>query len=84
MVNKETKGAIESHSLGCSKTYGQSVPGNCETGIPRAVNYNPLLCRLGQVIRKNPCFYIKMKKFNKHLTVPPLFHFLVRQLLGAT
>ena len=30
--------------------------GNYGTGVPLVVNYNPVLCRLGQVIRKNLCF----------------------------
>ena len=56
MVNKETKRALESPSLGRSKTSERSVSGNCGTGVPLVVNYNPALCRLGQVIRKNLCF----------------------------
>ena len=56
MVNKETKRALESPSLGRSKTSERSVSGNCGKGVPLVVNYNPILCRLGQVIRKNLCF----------------------------
>ena len=56
IVNKETKRALESSSLGCSNTSERSVSGNCGTGVPLVVNCNPILCRLGQVIRKNLCF----------------------------
>ena len=56
MVNKETKRALESSSLGCSNTSERSVSGNCGTGVPLVVNCNPILCCLGQVIRKNLCF----------------------------
>ena len=56
MVNKETKRALESPSLGRSKTSERSVSGNGGTEVPLVVNYNPILCRLGQVIRKNLCF----------------------------
>ena len=56
MVNKGTKRALETPSLGRSKTSERSVSGNCGTRVPLVVNYNPILCRLGQVIRKNLCF----------------------------
>ena len=56
MVNKETKKALESPPLGCSKTSERSVSGNGETGVALVVNYNPILCGLGQVILKNICF----------------------------
>ena len=77
MVNKETKTALESPALGRSKTSKRDVSGNCGTGVPLVVNYNPVLCPLGKVIRKNLFFYIKMKKVNKCLTLPRLFHFVV-------
>ena len=38
MVNKETKRAIESPSLGRSKTSERSVSGNCGTRVPLVVN----------------------------------------------
>ena len=44
MVNKETKRAVESPSLGRSKTSERSVLGNCGAGVPIVVNYNPGLC----------------------------------------
>ena len=56
MVNKETKRELESPSLGRSKTSERSVSGNGGTGVPLVVNYNPILYRSGQVIRKNLCF----------------------------
>ena len=56
MVNKETKKTLESPSLARSKTSERSVSGNCGTSVPLVVNYNPIRCRLGQVIRKNLCF----------------------------
>ena len=73
MVNKETKRAFESPSLGRSKTSERSVSGNCGTGVPLVVNYNPALCRLGQVIRKNLCFQYQDEEVKQ-----------VKQLLGAT
>ena len=57
---------------------------NGGTGVPQVVNYNHILCRLAQAIGNNLCFYIKMKKLNKYLTLPPFFHFVVLELLGAT
>ena len=84
MVNKETKMALESPLLGRSKASERSVSGNGGTVVSLVANYNPILCRLGQVIRKNLFFYIKMKKLNKYLTLPPLFHFVVLELSGAT
>ena len=56
MVNKETKRALESPSLGHSKTSERSESGNCRTGVPLVVNYSPILCRLAQGMRKNLCF----------------------------
>ena len=56
MVNKKTERALESPSLGQSKASERSVLGNHGTGVPLVVNCNPILCRLGQVIRKNLCF----------------------------
>ena len=53
MVNKETKRRLESRSLGRSKTSERIVSGNGGTEVPLVVNYNPIPCRLGQVIRKN-------------------------------
>ena len=41
MVNKETKRALESSSLGRSKTSERSVSGNCRTGVPLVVLTNP-------------------------------------------
>ena len=55
-LTRKQKGHLESPSLGRSKTSERSVSGNCGTGVPLVVNYNPALCRLGQVIRKNLCF----------------------------
>ena len=81
VVGKETKRALESPLLGCSKTSERSVSSNCGTGVPLLVNCNPIIYCLGQVICKNLCFYVKM---NQYLTLPPLFHFVLRELLGAT
>ena len=47
MVSNETKMALESPSLGRSKTSEKSVSGNCGTRVPLVVTYNPILCRLG-------------------------------------
>ena len=56
VVNKETKMALETSSLGRSKTSERSVPGNGGTGVPLAINRNTFLSRLGQVMRENICF----------------------------
>ena len=56
VVDKETKRALESPSLGCSKTSERSVSRNCGTGVPLLVNCNPIIYCLGQVICKNLCF----------------------------
>ena len=48
--------SLESPSLGRSKTSERSLSGNCGTGVPLVVNYNPIICCLGQVIFKNLCF----------------------------
>ena len=77
MVNKETKRVLESPSLGRSKTSERSVSGNCGNGVPLVVNYNPILCRLGQVIRKNPCFLYQDQEVKHVFISPPLFQFVV-------
>ena len=43
MVNKEAKRALETPSLGRSKTSERSVPSNSRTGVPLVFNYNPFL-----------------------------------------
>ena len=77
MVNKETKRALESPSLGRSKTSERSVSGNCRAGVVLVVNYNPILCRLGQVIRKNPCFLYQDQEVKHVFISPPLFQYVV-------
>ena len=77
MVNKETKRALESPSLGRSKTSERSVSGNCRAGVPLVVNYNPILCHLGQVIRKNPCFLYQDEEVKQVFISSPLFQFVV-------
>ena len=52
MTNKETKMTLKSPLLDHSKTSERSVSGNCGTGVPLVVNYNPILCFLGQIIHK--------------------------------
>ena len=54
--SRKQKGHLECPSLRHSKTSGRSVSGNGGPGVPIMVNYNPILCRLEQVIRKNLCF----------------------------
>ena len=56
MANKETKRALETPSLGRSKTSKRNVSGNGRTWILLVVYYNPIFCRLGHVICKNLCF----------------------------
>ena len=87
MVNKETKRALESPPSGRSKTSQRSASGNCGTAVLLKVNYNPALCRLGQVIRKNLCFLYQGEEVKQVLsparfvpfrTVRPLRSHLVR------
>ena len=75
MVNKETKRALESPSLGRSKTSERSVSGNCRAGVALVVNYNPILCRLGQVIRKNLCFLYQDEEFKQIFNPVPFVSF---------
>ena len=75
MVNKETKRALESPSLGRSKTSERSVSGNCGKGVPLVVNYNPILCRLGQVIRKNLCFLYQDEEVKQVFSPAPFVSF---------
>ena len=51
MANEETKRTLESPSLGRPETSEKNVSDNGGTGILLLVNYNPVLCRLGQVLR---------------------------------
>ena len=51
MANEETKRTLESPSLGRPETSEKGVSDNGGTGILLLVNYNPVLCRLGQVLR---------------------------------
>ena len=67
-----------------TKTYERSVSGNCGTRVPLVVNCNPILCRLGQVIRKNRCFLYQDEEVKQVFNPAPLFHFVVLELLGAT
>ena len=75
MVNKETKRALESPSLDHSKTSERRVSGNCGTGVPLVVNYNPILCRLGQVLRKNFCFLCQDEKVKQVFSPAPFVSF---------
>ena len=75
MVNKETKRALESPSLGRSKTSKRSISGNCGTEVPLVVNYNPILCRLGQVIRKNIYFLYQDEKVKQVFNPVPFVSF---------
>ena len=84
MVNEKTERVLESPSLVRSKTSKRSVSGNCGTGVPLVVNYNPVLCRLGQVIRKNLCFLYQDEEV-KQVFNPGLFvSFCSLRILGAT
>ena len=82
MTNKETKRALESSLLDHSKTSERSVSGNCETGVPLVVNYNPILCFLGQIIHKN-IFLYQHEDVNKYLTLSPLLHFVSVRTLSS-
>ena len=75
MVHKETKKALESPSLGRSKISERSVSGNGGTGVPLVVNYNPILCRLGQVIRKNLCFLYQDEEVKQVFSPAPFVSF---------
>ena len=75
MVTKETKKALESPSLGCSKTSERSVSGNCGTGVTLVVNYNPVLCRLGQGIPKNLYFLYQDEEVKQVFNPAPFISF---------
>ena len=75
MVNKETKWAHESRSLGRSKTSEISVSGNCGTGVSLVVNYSPILCRIGYVIRKNLCFLYQDEEVKQVFNPAPFVSF---------
>ena len=56
VVNKKTKRALETPSLGRhTKTSERSATGNGGTRVPLVVNYNPFLSCLRQVIPKSLC-----------------------------
>ena len=75
MVHKVTKRALESPSLGSSKPSERSVSGNCRTRVPLLVNYSPILCRLGQVIRKNLCFLYQDEEVKQVFNTSPFVSF---------
>ena len=75
MVKKETKKAFEIPSSDRSKTSERSVLGNCENLVPLAVNYNPILCRLGQDIRKNFCFLYQDEEVKQVFNPAPFVSF---------
>ena len=75
MVNKETKWALESPSLGRSKTSERRISGNCGTGVPLVANYNPVLCCLGQVICTNLCFLHQDEEVKQVFNPSPFFSF---------
>ena len=75
MVNMETKRVLESPSLGRSKTSERSASGNFGNGVPLVVNYNPILCRLGQVIRKNLCFLYQDEEVKQVFSPAPFVSF---------
>ena len=68
MVNNKTKS-------GRSNTSERSVSGNCGTGVPLVVNYNPALCCLGQVIRKNLCFLYQDEEIKQVFSPAPFVSF---------
>ena len=75
MVNKETKMALESPSLGHCKTSERSVSGNSGTEVPLVVNYNPAVCCLGQVICKNFCFLYQDEEVKQVFNPAPFVSF---------
>ena len=84
IVNKDIKRALYIPSWHYSRTSERTVSGNCGTGAPLVVNYNPIICHFGQVISQNLCFLYQDEELNKYLTLPTLFHFVVWELLRAT
>ena len=58
-----------------TKTYERSVSGNCGTRVPLVVNCNPILCRLGQVIRKNRCFLYQDEEVKQVFNPAPFVSF---------
>ena len=75
MVNNETRRALESPSLGRPKTSERRVSGNCGTMVFLVVNCNPILCRLGQVMREKLCFLYQDEEV-KQVFNPAPFCFL--------
>ena len=71
MVNKETKRALESPSLGRSKTSERNVSGNGGTGISLVVYYNPIFCCLGNVICQNLCSLHQDEEVKQVLNLAP-------------
>ena len=59
----------------CSKTSKRSVSVNCGTGVSLVVNYNPILCRLGQVIHKNVCFLYQDEEVKQVFNPAPFVSF---------
>ena len=74
-IIKEKKRALESPSFGCSKTSERSVSGNYGTRVLLVVHYKPILCRLGQVIRKNLCFLYQDEEFKRVFNPVPFVLF---------
>ena len=72
--NKETKGHLKvlSPLLGRPKTSERSVSGNDGTGEPLVINNNPIIFRLGHVIRKTLCFLYKDEEVEQILNSAPL------------
>ena len=75
MVNREIKRSLESRSLDRSLTSETNVSGNCGTRVTLVVNYNPVLCRLGQVIHKNLCFIYQNEEVKQVLSPAPFVSF---------
>ena len=53
IVNKEAKGALESSINSSNNKSKKNAQGNRQKGITLLVTFNPFLCHLGQIIRKN-------------------------------
>ena len=65
----------EHYSLGRSKTSERSVSSNGGTGVPLVVNYDPILCHLRDIIRKNLCFLYQDEEVTKVINPAPFVSF---------
>ena len=72
---RKQKGHLKVLYLVVLKTSERSVSGNGGTGVTLVVNYNHILCRLGQVICKNLCFLYQDEEVKQVFNPAPFVSF---------